>query len=149
MRFIRCLRQSGVLETADAVFFDILRPPWRIFAARKLDPLTFRRAPNSFVNERLLLSRRSHGTAFPFTFPFTGCRIYNANSFIGDYIIITLVADAFASRRSSAKKIFLLTVFSRNIFEIWEIICEMKNFSKKIDKLNVNTINYKSLKNIY
>lgn len=43
--------------------------------------------------------------AFPFTFPFTGRRIYNVNSFIGDYVIITLVADvAFASRRSSTTR---------------------------------------------
>lgn len=131
--------RAGVLETADADFSDILRPPWRIFAPRKLDPLTFRRAPDSFVNERLLLSRRSHGTAFPFTFPFTGRRIYNVNSFIGDYIIIRSSLTLLHRDVQVRKKLLLVAVFCRNIFvEIREIIYEMKNFPKNINKLNVN-----------
>lgn len=131
--------RAGVLETADADFSDILRPPWRIFAPRKLDPLTFRRAPDSFVNERLLLSRRLHGTAFPFTFPFTGRRIYNVNSFIGDYIIICSSLTLLHRDVQVRKELFLVAVFCWNIFvEIREIIYEMKNFPKNINKLNVN-----------
>lgn len=76
---------------------DFSSSPWFL---RERTPLTFVPIARHGVSIHVSIHRPSW--------------VYNVNSFIGDYVIITLVADTFASRRSSTIRISLL--FSIEIF---------------------------------